>query len=191
VTESEWLAGTNHIDLIRFVASRVNGGKSRLFAVACCRRQESLFMDQKPCYWQAVDVAERYASGQVSLEELARMYDVCDNDANYERDPVAFYVQNAALSVTWKLVLGPPELPIQPDVLAAESTPVHILDAMYRTETQKATVASAREICDTEEAAQLKLLHEIIGNPFRSTWNWGAGQPRASSYFGQSRHFEW
>ena len=167
MTESEWLACTNHIDLVRFVASLVSGKKLRLFAVECCRRQQSLFIDQKPCYWQGVVVAERYAKGQASLEELARMYDVCDNDAHYESDPVAFYVQNAALSVTWNVVLGPPELPIQPDVFAAESTPVNIRDAMYRVETRKGTDSFARQVCDAEEAIQLKLLHEIIGNPLR------------------------
>ena len=95
---------------------------------------------------------------------------MCDNDAHYERDPVAFHVQLAALHVSWTLVLGPPELPIQPDVFAAETTPVCVLDAMYRLETRKGTDVSARQVCDAEHAAQLGLLHEIIGNPFRPIW---------------------
>lgn len=167
MTESEWLTCTNHIDLIRFIASRVSGRKLRLFAVACCRRQRSLFLAQKPCYWQAVEVAEKYADGLASLSELAQIYAICDNDAHYEDEPVAFYVQTAAQAVSWHTVLGPLEAPKQPDVFAAELTPVSIRDAMYELEIRKGTDVFARQICDTEEAAQLKLLHDIIGNPFR------------------------
>ena len=113
-------------------------------------------------------MARRYAKGHATLEDLSKIYDVCDNDAQYEREPVAFYVQNAALHVAWRLVLGEPDHTVQPDVFAAETTPVCILDAMYRLEMRKGTNVAALQICDVEHAAQLALLHEIIGNPFRS-----------------------
>jgi hypothetical protein len=168
VTESEWLTCTNHIDLIRFIASQVSGRKLRLFAVECCRRQKTLFLKHNPRYWEAVEVAERYARGGATFEDLASAYELCDNNAHYEREPVAFHLQMAALNVAWRSTLGPPEHPIPPDRFAAETTPVCMREALYRLEMRTGTDLSARQICDAEHTAQLQLLREIVGNPFRT-----------------------
>jgi len=167
VTESEWFTCTDHIDMIRFLGDRVSGKRLRLFAVGCCQRQRKLFIDQKPCYWHAVEVAEQYAKGLATLDQLADAYDVCDNDAHYERDPLAFYVQLTALHVTWKSVLGPAETPQQPDVFTAENVPVSIRSALYQCETRKGTHDSARQLCVVEGFAQVELLRAMIRNPFR------------------------
>ena len=45
----------------------------RLFACACCRHVSKLIEDER-C-WQAVDVAERYADGNASRDELKAAYD--------------------------------------------------------------------------------------------------------------------
>jgi hypothetical protein len=67
MTEQEWLACTNPERMIGFLKDRVSPRKSRLFAVAWCRKAWSSLKDQD--FWRYVDLAERLAEGEVSDQE--------------------------------------------------------------------------------------------------------------------------
>jgi hypothetical protein len=68
LTEAEWLDCFDPGPMLRFLEGRVSPRKLRLFACACCRLCWNCLPDQ----WSraAVEVAERYADGMASGEEL-------------------------------------------------------------------------------------------------------------------------
>jgi hypothetical protein len=67
MTEHDWLHGNDAGRLLAFVRSRISDRKLRLFAVACCRR----LWDQLDEHGRhAAEVAERYADGAASVEDL-------------------------------------------------------------------------------------------------------------------------
>jgi hypothetical protein len=70
MTESEWLACTDPLRMLDQPAARRDERKLRLFACAVCRRLWGLLRDERSR--RAVEVAERYADGLASAEELAR-----------------------------------------------------------------------------------------------------------------------
>ena len=76
MTESDWLACENSHDMIHFLRGfapwqglAAHNRKYRLFACACVRVMLDLNEDEGSR--SAVGVAERFADGQVSPEELA------------------------------------------------------------------------------------------------------------------------
>jgi hypothetical protein len=79
MTESEWLTCTDPTPMLEFLRCKASERKLRLFAVACCRlvlRKVRV----SPLAEREVDVAERYADGAASIEELgdARCYSNSD-----------------------------------------------------------------------------------------------------------------
>jgi hypothetical protein len=80
VDEGTWLNERHHPQAMVWVlrgtkVTRTKAGKRklRLFACACCRLTWGLLTD--PLLRQAVEVAERFAEGQASKDELERAYE--------------------------------------------------------------------------------------------------------------------
>jgi hypothetical protein len=69
VTEQEWLEGEDIRALLEYLVGRASGRKFRLFGCACCRRIWHLLVDERGR--NAVSVAERYADGLATEEEMA------------------------------------------------------------------------------------------------------------------------
>jgi hypothetical protein len=68
MTEAEWLASVNTRAMLAFVSSRGSERIWRLFAVACVRGVEGRMRDARSR--KALDVAERFADGAATRQEL-------------------------------------------------------------------------------------------------------------------------
>lgn len=71
MTETEWVACIDPEVMLTHLRGRAGERKWRLFAVGCCRRVWHLL--DRPSR-KAVDAAERYADGRLTLERLRRAY---------------------------------------------------------------------------------------------------------------------
>lgn len=68
MTEADWLRCTDITEMLEFLTDKASHRKFRLYACACCRRLWHAVTDER-CR-RAVEVAERFADGQASKEEL-------------------------------------------------------------------------------------------------------------------------
>jgi len=155
MNEEEWLTSSYPTQMLNFVRGKSRDGtlrnlvrgrssdrKLRLFGVACCRRVHSLLSDQASKL--AVDVAERFADGLASLNDLAAVNgDSLDAayDAVEGTDLLAIHAAASAHAVTFR----------------AAKNAAMACDAVRR--------ASIDGVA--ESAIQANLLRHIIGNPFR------------------------
>jgi len=73
VIEAEWLACGDPCKMLWFVEEGNYNRPLRLFAVACCRQVWALLTDERS--QRAVEVAERYADGVATEEELETAFE--------------------------------------------------------------------------------------------------------------------
>lgn len=145
MTEADWLSSSDPASMLRHVrdGGPVSQRKLRLFAVACCRRVWPRLTD--PRSRQAVEVAERYADGEASREQLAAAsagaWDVHleASDAEHYAALAAYYAVN------------------DPDGPSAEDVADAVVSSSYLDP----------EDLELEEPAQADLCREVFGNPFR------------------------
>src|SRR5262249_36143748 len=77
VTEAEWLGCTDQFVMLRFIHWEASDRTHRLFAVACCRSIWPLLTDER--HRKVVEVAERFADGEATNEELDAAKAVCQD----------------------------------------------------------------------------------------------------------------
>jgi hypothetical protein len=148
VTEAEWLGCTDPQEILFFMWDDVSLRKLRLFAAASCRRVWHLLRD--PRSRRAVEEAERYADGLATREQMDAAYEgargahvaLLQEDGPASEVAVACAVERAAMTPHG----GEPRL--------AAWGPARVI---------------VRRGPDGEAAAQVALLHEVFGNPFRPT----------------------
>lgn len=88
MTEQEWLVSVEPAAMQEFLRLRAGAAfvhepwsrKLRLFAVACCRQVWGAITDERAR--RAIEVAERYADGMATAEELESAYAPCRHAAN-------------------------------------------------------------------------------------------------------------
>jgi hypothetical protein len=68
MTEAEWLASDNPRPMLDWLRARASDRKFRLFGCACCRGVWPLLTNESSR--RAVEMAERYADGEVAVEQL-------------------------------------------------------------------------------------------------------------------------
>jgi hypothetical protein len=148
MTEAEWLACTDPERMLIHLSHRADklDRKLRLFAVACCYRLSDSFPG--PCSRRALEVAERYADGQSSPDELERQ----SNGARTE--------QHAASSAVVTLA----------SAAAAEAASARAWSAARKASLQSAWCVGEKaglQAGIAERHGQCTLLRDIIGNTFR------------------------
>jgi hypothetical protein len=200
MTEAEWLIGTGAEDFWAFVRSETrfnrhivdsNQGKwddynqrlLYLLGVAVCRRLAALFPD--PCCQRMLEVAETFAEGRATLDELADAHDVIDA---FRCSSLPAATEAAVNAVFW----------LSPDDYKVIRILWHVGDAVGYLRAVDAGVlpagATGREEeavwkdpsflagREAEERAVCDLIRDVIGNPFRPVavdpsllaWNDGA-----------------
>jgi hypothetical protein len=161
VTEQEWLGCTEPMTLLKFLGRQASPRKLRLVNVACCRR----LFDEIPVSIQdkkAVDVAELFADGKASPQELQDVQDIiCTEWAAATVYPEVDF--EAARHVAWSSMCDAPER-----------------DA-YPPGSDEKVAASCSAGQAWERQAQVRFIRCIFGNPFRPvhtdpTWlAWSGG----------------
>jgi hypothetical protein len=155
MTKESWRASTNPTALLKLLGGRTSERKLRLFGCACCRLIWPLFTDER-CR-VAVEVAERYADRQATVDEMAAAWE----GAKLARDLafVAAAWEGAKLARTsWaasELVNVPPQ-----DIDVCEIVRANVTEAAKATCDIPGRVRQLR-------AAQVALLRDIFGNPHR------------------------
>jgi hypothetical protein len=158
MTEAEWLAGTDPEPMADFVAGRASDRKVRLFACACCRRVWHLI---PPYHRRTVEVAERFADGLATREELRQSYQItretpADDEGDF--DPAAEGEDYDEFCVPWPS-----------SATTATAFPPGCwdeLDASYWSARLAAWGRPGPEY-QKEREAHAHLLRDVFGNPFR------------------------
>lgn len=153
MTEDTWLAG----DLkkaLKYLHRRASERKRRLFSIACCRRVWQL-LNGPQCH-AALDVAEGYCDGFVSIDDLSEAESQALEAHTIQRD-----ARNAAGASAADAVYATTCVDVGWDIAdyAASKAASAVGYAIG------SSVASRAK--QTETAAQLKLLYEVFENPFR------------------------
>src|SRR5688572_20821405 len=170
--ETEWLASSDPHPMLEFLRGRASSRKLRLFAVACCRRIEHMFV---PEIRAALDVAERFADGQATIAErkAARARALAAGWARAPEypDELVRHARGSAKSCVCEALAGS-------RYVAAFGAARKSEYAAVRCEWNR-LVASGRPPIDVgwreqdarlarvQQAAQANLLRDIFGNAFR------------------------
>jgi hypothetical protein len=141
MTEQQWLVCEEPQKLLRFLAGKVSDRKLRLYSCACCRRIWHLL--KLPASRRAVDIAEKYADGLVSIREVE---DACREAETEDGEPA----ECAAFNVAW------PEDEGDPETCAAYAAEA-VLEARH----------GADRAPQQEPTRQSELVRHLVGNPFR------------------------
>jgi hypothetical protein len=165
MTERQWLAygvswvveferTTEPHPMLVHLQGKVSHRKLRLFACACCRRIECLM--ERSDY--LVELAERYADGEATPEELAdERLDSAPDDENYKDGEPYWYNEFDEIDAA--------------DYAAHELTNTDAEDSaltVSATTCDAATaVSSDPDHFGKELAAHAELIRDIFGNPFR------------------------
>jgi hypothetical protein len=184
MTEAEWLACTHPEPMLDFAGSRMSPRKVRLFVVSCVWRIIDLLDDSRSK--KAIKVAARFADGVADENELRHAYALAGNAA-VRRDPGRVAAQFAAAPhLDWG------------DVRWA----IHYVTVAIRSAAEKADRAKRianpgawMAIQKREQAEQVALLRDSIGNPFRptvtelllQTWNCVAVTRMAQTIYDERR----
>jgi len=190
MTEQEWLECKDPAKKLCLFRGRLRNGfnrKIRLFACACCRRIWDRFVDERSR--MAVEVAERYADGEATDEELStasiaasqahrEVFETIGKGgaciewaAEYAAHPIPFH---GARNVIWMAATSrsyeirkkrPPEwddIRLFPCEITKNSGPLSHELGKWKVKRLKEPAATG-----AEKPIQMALLNDIFGNPFR------------------------
>jgi hypothetical protein len=187
MTEAEWMACKDPTPMLVFLVDKACNRKFRLFACSCCRRLWPVFDDDRTRL--AVEIAEQVADGKKPRQALFDAVEAA-GEADSDGMDAASAVLPLAHENAYDAAL---EVSNAEDLLYDT-----FLDAVYygwangdytfrrdptRYDGEQGT--NAKEKIEAERVAQVSLLRDIFGNPFRSprldsTWlAWNGGTIRS------------
>jgi hypothetical protein len=172
MTEAEWLACDDPEPMLEFLRGTASDRKLRLFSVACCQRLLQT-VRLHPWYAYGLAVAERFADGEATVEELEQVChypsaDWCLQHASeFDPDEAAaagqsYRLTKLAINACWNA------MDVGDGVIMADSSSTNAAWAA----TQPGPVmpddngVSAARLA-VEQAVQAGILRDIVGNPFR------------------------
>ena len=197
MTEAEWTACANpdkmldhllgrrtrpRLSLFTFLSFRRSQGreepsqasdrKLRLFAVACCRRIESLLRDERSR--NALDVSARYADERAGEEDL-RAAQAAARSATDENNPT-FYDESVSIAAGAAGMLvsaGNSQLLAARAATEAASLDINeVVQSVFQVERAAIEASTEPHLAQIwaeaiGAAVQAELLREVFGNPFR------------------------
>lgn len=145
MTEAEWLACSDPLRMLAFLSEAGKSvRKARLFLVACCARIEHLLSEKGK---RAVAAGERFADGLISEREMHAAWAA----VGFPKAPPRGYAAGAARMASCSPGYD------GTDHGAASAANAAACEATGRAEGDNAS----------ERAAQVAILRDIFGNPFR------------------------
>jgi hypothetical protein len=172
MTEAEWRACANPEAMLRFLQKTSSARKLRLFACACCRLRWK-WLPLEECK-AAVHLAERYADGLITRQELVRF-----------RNQARWAMHRAPDSRSYAAAAAVQTLSLNPGTAARRTA--ELIRKQRGTQTAVPKAFRGRVLAFSEQAAakaawdkasanserkeaaeQAVILRDIFGNPFRS-----------------------
>jgi hypothetical protein len=154
MTETEWLGCNDPTPMLHFLKANGSNRKGRLFVVACLRYLWPLLTDLN--LRGAVEVTERYADGQVAIADMRVAWTAAKRaaDALGEEGPAAEAAYAVEVGTDWSAYWD--------DLWkAAARAAEHAGNAAARTILPGFSRGDA-------QAYQIKVLRDIVGNPFQT-----------------------
>jgi len=160
MTEDEWLNATDPEPMLEWLWNKPGNRKMRLFAAACCRQVWNRI--NHPTGRQAVELVEQFAEGKITAEELA-------NARQRHRSSGAWRVQkNAANAVSEACAIGSMDTAALVSAAGAAKYAAHAYTEKPEGGATSYRDPSWRPLWDSARKAQVGLVLDIFGNPFRS-----------------------
>ena len=147
MTKADWLACTKPKMLLRSAGSRISDRKRRLFAAACCRRVWNLLSDERS--QRAVETVERFADDAATSEELSAAEKAAAEAELATATDSHRFAANAVYAIACQIVGW------------------DIAEMVVGCAANTIRAVGKRRAATEEEAAQVALLRDIVGNPFR------------------------
>ncbi len=173
MTETEWISSDAPLAMLEFVRGTATTRKLRLFVIECCRRCWHLLAD-KP-YRHAVEVAEQFAEGFATADDLAQAHAIAYRVAvNGDEGEIAGPLWCAG----WFT---------DPYYGAWDNSGSSNAPAVLAAAASMANAQEAAELCvpwaaafGIENAVQATLLRDVVHAPyrpvhFRNSWRWSNG----------------
>jgi hypothetical protein len=185
MTEEQWLAATDPRPIVEALRAGGNDNPRKLwlFALACCRRVWPLLTDERSR--RAVEVAERYAGGRASEEQLreacsaamaasdAASDAAADAEAAYEADPstaLAYAIVAAphhAAYAGWLATSRTSDAVSTALNVAGEAADAAAAAAYAAGDDSSSREQSANAARAAEQKAQAAFIRDLFGSPFR------------------------
>ena len=161
-TAAEWDAEPDLFQLVKCYRGKVWFDRLRLFAATCCRRIWGL-IPPGPAQ-EAVEAAERYATGQITLSELysalRRARTVVDAASEVPGSDSRIH---GSLAETVALAAWACALPAERPALEA---PAYVLAVASNRWCEQASSNESVRAFNAEMAELVSLLRATVGNPF-------------------------